>query len=583
MQEAFVVLRSKFAESIHLIHPDESLPFIINTDASCRAIGGVLMQTDNNGETHIVSTASRVLSPAEQRYSVAELELLAIVYSLEKFRIYVYGHQIFLNTDNKALTFINRCVLTSNRIARWVLMLQEYDLQIQHISGASNYIADIISRNPAGLSEQDIKDLSRPREIMVTAIDLNIDKAIGKKLKDLATFQRRDPKLRAIIETTARTADQEGERYMLRQQVLYCKGGKNYPYWRAVLPAELESDVIKFTHESLGHQGTAKCIAQITHTFHVNSLGRKIRKFVSRCDICQRVKHPNRSYMTEWRSHLPTERGMLCATDLFGPLPVGRGGVRYILVILDIFSKFVKLYALRAATTKACLNKIANHYITHVIQPKRLLSDNGSQFASPLWRRKLGEMGIEVMYTPIRRPQSNPSERCMRQIGQFCKIYCSQNHKEWPLLLNDIEKWLNKSVSESTGYTPVELMFEEAAPDLFRSYLKKAADQLPAEETHQQRALMAYARMKERAARRNAKRKRGKTNWEPKIGDLVLLKRQAVSEAVIGKTKKFVQPYVGPVRISKLMPPSAYEVAELSGKLRGVFNKESIKPYLQAE
>jgi hypothetical protein len=89
MQEAYVVLRSKFAESINLIHPDESLPFIINTDASCRAIGGVLMQTDNNGETHIVSTASRVLSPAEQRYSVAELEHLTIVYSLEKFRIYV--------------------------------------------------------------------------------------------------------------------------------------------------------------------------------------------------------------------------------------------------------------------------------------------------------------------------------------------------------------------------------------------------------------------------------------------------------------------------------------------------------------
>jgi hypothetical protein len=103
-------------------------------------------------------------------------------------------------------------------------MLQEYDLQIQHNSRVSNYLADIISRNPAGLSEQDIKDLSKPREIMVTAIDLNIDKAIGKKLKDLATFQRRDPKLWTIIETTARTADQEGERYLLRQQVLNRKG-----------------------------------------------------------------------------------------------------------------------------------------------------------------------------------------------------------------------------------------------------------------------------------------------------------------------------------------------------------------------
>jgi hypothetical protein len=68
------------------------------------------MQTNKEGETHIVSTASRVLSGVEQRYSVDELELLAIVYSLEKFRIFVYGHKIFLKTDNKALTFLSRCV-----------------------------------------------------------------------------------------------------------------------------------------------------------------------------------------------------------------------------------------------------------------------------------------------------------------------------------------------------------------------------------------------------------------------------------------------------------------------------------------
>jgi hypothetical protein len=54
----------------------------------------------------------------------------------------------------------------------------------------------------------------------------------------------------------------------------------------------------------------------------------------------------------------------------FGPLPMGRGGVRHILVVLDVFSKFVKLYPLRAATTRACLNKITGHYVTHVKKPK---------------------------------------------------------------------------------------------------------------------------------------------------------------------------------------------------------------------
>jgi hypothetical protein len=66
------------------------LPYSIDTDASNKAIGAVLKQTGRDNETLIVSTALRVLSPVESRYSVAEKELLATVYALEKFRIYIY-------------------------------------------------------------------------------------------------------------------------------------------------------------------------------------------------------------------------------------------------------------------------------------------------------------------------------------------------------------------------------------------------------------------------------------------------------------------------------------------------------------
>jgi hypothetical protein len=352
LQQAFEKLGAKFAESVHLIHPDETLPYTINTDATCKAIGGVLMQTNNQGETHIVSTASRVLSPAEQRFTVAEQELLAIMYSLQKFRNYVYGHKIYLNTDNKALTFINKCTMTSNRIARWVLQLQDYDIEIKHISGARNFLTDTISRNPAGLSEQERRKLSEPKGITIAAVDLHIDKSVERVLRSLATIQARDPKLSGIIRETMQTQDNAVGKYLVRQNTLYCKECKNYPYWRAVLPDELEGQIIKYTHESLGHQGTAKCVAQISRSFYMRNVWRKVRRYLAVCDLCQKVKNPNRSYATEWRSRLPTKPGVLCATDLFGPLPTGRGGVKYILVVLDVFSKHMKLYALKAATTK---------------------------------------------------------------------------------------------------------------------------------------------------------------------------------------------------------------------------------------
>jgi hypothetical protein len=64
LQKAFEVLRAKFADSIQLVHQDETLPYSINTDASNKAIGALLIQTNRQGETHLVSTASCVLSPA---------------------------------------------------------------------------------------------------------------------------------------------------------------------------------------------------------------------------------------------------------------------------------------------------------------------------------------------------------------------------------------------------------------------------------------------------------------------------------------------------------------------------------------
>jgi hypothetical protein len=428
LQRAFEVLRAKFAYSIHLIHPDESLPYTINTDASGKAVAGILMQTNRDGETFIVSTASRVLNPTEQRYSVAEQELPAIAFFLEKFRIYVYGHEINLNTENKALSFINKCALTSNRISRWILQMQEYDLMARHISCASNFLADTVSPNPAGLSESEIKGLKQPRGFMVSAMNLGVDSSVGKKIKDLATYQNRDPRISDLMRTVKQQSTSEGK-YLILRDVLYSKD-KNFPYWRPVLPAELEDAVIQFVHTSLGHLGTEERVYQISHTCHVRNLGWKVRKLIPHCDICQRVKHPNRRFETEWRSHMPKTAGDLCAVDLYGPLPTGRESVRYILVCLDVFTKFVRLYALRTATTRTCLQKIVTHYLTDVTQPKCILSDNGTQFSSPVWKKRLSDFGIDVKFAPVRRPQANPSERCMRKTGKFCRIYCFETHRK---------------------------------------------------------------------------------------------------------------------------------------------------------
>jgi len=64
------------------------------------------MQKDKDGRINVVSTTSRILTPAERMYTICELELMAKVYALRKFRIYIYGHEVTLYTDHKSLVFL---------------------------------------------------------------------------------------------------------------------------------------------------------------------------------------------------------------------------------------------------------------------------------------------------------------------------------------------------------------------------------------------------------------------------------------------------------------------------------------------
>jgi hypothetical protein len=83
----------------------------------------------------------------------------------------------------------------------------------------------------------------------------------------------------------------------------------------------------------------------------------------------------------------------------------------------------------------------------------------------------------------------------------------------------------------------------------------------------------------------NAKKRskgKGQTHWEPKVNDKVLLRTLPMSEAVAGVTAKFLHPYEGPYVITKIIPPSTFELADEKGRIRGQFNKKLMKAYREA-
>jgi hypothetical protein len=175
-----------------------SLPYTINTDVSGGAIVAVLIQPIGEGEIFLISTASGVLNPTEQRYSIAEQEN-SYWFCPTNFRIYVFEYEVNWYTDNKTRSGTHRCALTSSRISRLIFQLQEYDLCVKHISGARNFLLDTISRNPAGMSEKEINRLTRPRGLVASAVELEDESSVGSKLRDRHIFQARDTKSSEII------------------------------------------------------------------------------------------------------------------------------------------------------------------------------------------------------------------------------------------------------------------------------------------------------------------------------------------------------------------------------------------------
>jgi hypothetical protein len=182
------------------------------------------------------------------------------------------------------------------------------------------------------------------------------------------------------------------------------------------------------------------------------------------------------------------------------------------------------------------MNKLINHYFLHVVKPDAIFSDSGTQFSSPSWKRSLESLDVQVRYTAVRHPQANHSERCMKVISKFFRIYCSENHKKWTEHIPYLESWFNKTVTGATGFTPAELMFGGKGPNIFEKILPEVPGGGPVSEDVQKKIAQAYETMKRKIDIRKKRKKKGKAHWNPKVKDMVLLRTQPVSDAAAGVT-----------------------------------------------
>ncbi|XP_076909031.1 uncharacterized protein LOC143566144 [Bidens hawaiensis] len=142
---AFNVLKNKLVEAPVLLSPDWSLPFEIMRDASDYAVGAVLGQRVDKKPVAIYY-ASKTHSDAQSNYTTTEKELLAVVYALDKFRSYIWGSKVIVFSDHSAVKYLMEKKDAKLRLIRWILLLQEFDVEIRNKKGSENVVAEHLSR-----------------------------------------------------------------------------------------------------------------------------------------------------------------------------------------------------------------------------------------------------------------------------------------------------------------------------------------------------------------------------------------------------------------------------------------------------
>ena len=145
-KHAFMQLKQALVEAPILQSPNWDLSFEIMCDAFDFAMGTVLGATNQQKNRPHICYASKTLADAQLNYTTTEKELLAVVFALEKFRSYILGSKIIVYTDHAAFKYLLSKKEAKPQIIRWVLLLQEFDLEIKDKKRSENSVADHLSR-----------------------------------------------------------------------------------------------------------------------------------------------------------------------------------------------------------------------------------------------------------------------------------------------------------------------------------------------------------------------------------------------------------------------------------------------------
>ena len=560
-QTAFDQLKCKLTKAPILSYPDFTLPFILQTDASDTAIGGILSQSHDGHET-VICYWSRQLNKAERNFSTVEREALAAVSSIKEFYPYLYGFSFRLVTDHNPLTSLKGLKDVGGRLARWLMYLQQFNFQVEYRSGKTHTNADALSRLP-------------PTEPIISVIQ----QQLGKDLGDLRSAQLADPDLAPII--TALSSHSvlpsniaPGLKNVFLSDGLLCRNFRQSSSSRAhiqfILPTSLRRAVLQQLHDHSGHLGIHKTMENVKQRFYWPGYESDIGMWIKECQQCQQ-RNPQQPRQNAPLGTITTSYPFeKISWDIMGPLPTTSTGNKYILVVTDLFSKWTEAFPLHSTDSTTLATILVNEIICRYGIPTVLHSDQGANLTSKLISSLCEQLGINRTQTTAYHPQGNGQvERFNRTLEAMLSKTIQQNQCDWDKHLPMVMFAYRTAIHETTGYTPFHVTFGRSPLlplDVILGIHRQKKLEVPAYVTDLNRSLQtAYADIRQNlhaAHQRNKARHDAKSVSVPyHTGDQVWLYVPSIKS---GTTKKLASLWRGPYTVIDRINSTNYRIQLIS-------------------
>ncbi|CAN6695146.1 unnamed protein product [Malus baccata var. baccata] len=429
-EKAFNHLKEMLTSAPIIVPPDWSHPFELMCDASDYALGAVLGQRKEK-RPHVIYYASRTLNDAQLNYSTTEKELLAVVFALDKFRSYLLGTKIIIYTDHAALKYLFTKKEAKPRLIRWMLLLQEFDIEIRDKKGSDNMVADHLSRM---VHEEDVVPIIEtfPDEQLMSV------KVSEPWYADLVNYLVSKHVPSELLKHQCDKLKKEARFYVWDDPYLwkYCP---DQVIRRCVYDSEFNA-ILTFCHTYAcgGHFGTQRTAFKVLECgFYWPTIFRDARTFCMSCDRCQRTGNIGPKQQMPQTPIFSVEIFDVWGIDFMGPFPSSHGFL-YILLAVDYVSKWVDAKATRTNDSRVVADFVKTNIFARFGMPRVLISDGGSHFCNRTIEALLKKYNVtHKVATPYHPQTSGQAEVSNREIKQILEKTVGPTRKDWSLRLND--------------------------------------------------------------------------------------------------------------------------------------------------